>query len=754
MKSENFYTIPYDSKYFPQIIELWNDQYDNEYINFRKELFEWLCLDNPFLGNCNPYFLLMENDQVVGMHGFMPLQFSNFGKNIQGYFAHDILLSKNYRGKGLGKIILREMVERSDFFAGALWFNEPNYGLYKKCGWLDIPHLQSFVKIFNFSVFLESRIKIKSLRNTISKILSKVSQIKHMLSVAKPTDNIKIVEIDKFDSVIDVFFDYVSPFYGIMVTRNSQYLNWKFVKKPFNNYKKIVAFNKTGELCGYMVSKLESSRDVNRGRIMDFLVNPNTPEVFSALLEHCCNELKQQNVDYIQLTTSSDLIVGLVKKSGFVGARKPVRFMVIKWENNFKSDFVGDRKNWYITESDGDGDAWTVDNKTLPNIVKDKITMEIPDKQFGTQKCDKIRIAFILWSLEGMGGSEHVVFDIVRKLNKELFEILVVSFREGMVRNAYEKLGVKVAVVTKQSKLHWQFILSFKALLIKNNIQLVNAHHFSPLLYSYLATRRTGIKIVYTEHSVWQYREMGIIRKLISNLLLIKSNAIIAISEQLLQFYQSLPLLCKGKIHLILNGIDLARFNQNHKRYVLKSTMGFKPNDIVIGMIANLRPEKNHKVLISAFSKLHEKIENSHLVLAGLDCMNGDVQRCAADTGCADKIHFLGSIENVADVLNILDVFCLPSFHEGMPLTVLEAMACGVPVVGSDVLGINEVITHNDNGLLFTSNDPTMLAETLTRLIGDNLLQSRLRQAGLEYVKKNYSLDDKIKDYEDLFLCV
>lgn len=362
----------------------------------------------------------------------------------------------------------------------------------------------------------------------------------------------------------------------------------------------------------------------------------------------------------------------------------------------------------------------------------------------------KIRIAFVLWTLEGMGGSEHVVYDIVRKLDKDRFDVLVIGFKEGPIRRTYEKLGVKVEVISKKWKYDFGFIKRLRYVLKNEGIHLVNAHHLSPLLNSYLATRMTGIKLIYTEHSVWQYLEMGGLKKILSNFLLWNTNAIVAISNQLLQYYSDNPFVSEKKICLIINGIDLLKF-LSIDRSLLKEKLGFKPDDKLIGMVANIRPEKNHKILISAFSKLSRILKNSHLLLIGLDCMDGEVQQYASSMKGAERIHFLGPREDVPDILNILDIFCLPSVHEGLPLTILEAMACGVPVVGADVMGINEVVTDNVNGLLFPSGDETVLAEKVKMIVRDDSLSIRLRRAGIAYVKDNYCLDDKIKEYVSLF---
>jgi len=362
----------------------------------------------------------------------------------------------------------------------------------------------------------------------------------------------------------------------------------------------------------------------------------------------------------------------------------------------------------------------------------------------------KIRIAFILWSLEGMGGSEHVVFDIVRKLDKDLFDVLVIGLREGLIRNLYEKIGVKVEVISKTRKYDFKFVQRIRNVLIKENIHLVNTHHFEPLLYGFLATRMTKIRLIHTEHSVWQYLELGFLKKKLSDFLLWNTDEIVAISKQLFQYYRDNPFVSISKTHLIVNGIDLSRYKCEDNTQ-LKKKLGFKKKDILIGMNANLRPEKNHKVLISAFSKLSETLKDAHLVLVGLDCMGGELHRFAAQIKGSDCIHFLGYRKDVTDLLNIFDVFCLSSLNEGLPLVILEAMACGVPVVGSDVMGINEVITDNENGLLFPYDDEKILAEKIKLILKDDSLRSQLSKAGLAYVKEKFCLDDKVIEYTDLY---
>lgn len=361
-----------------------------------------------------------------------------------------------------------------------------------------------------------------------------------------------------------------------------------------------------------------------------------------------------------------------------------------------------------------------------------------------------MKVAFLIWTLEGMGGSEKVVYDLARKFDKAAYEIVIVAFSDGPVRKLYEEIGLKVFTVTKEKRFDIAFIGSLRKLFSEEHIDVVNAHHFGPLLYSILSTYGTQSKVVYTEHSRWQLEELSPIKKVVNRALLAGAAGVVAISRQIENYYLSKLYLGRKKVHLIPNGIEIGKFRGRNGSQIRKD-FGIGENDRIIGTIANLRPEKNHKLLIGAFSEVAKVFPNVRLVLVGLDCMDGEVQRFAAESSASDRIHFLGRRDDVPELLGLFDVFCLPSIHEGLPLTVLEAMSANVPVIGADVLGINEVITDNMNGLLFPSNDMNKLSELILQLLTDHNLKNRLSEAANQFVTEQYNLDKKVREYERLF---
>jgi len=316
----------------------------------------------------------------------------------------------------------------------------------------------------------------------------------------------------------------------------------------------------------------------------------------------------------------------------------------------------------------------------------------------------RIKLFFVIWTLEGMGGSEQVVYDIVRNLNPGSYSLGIISFKDGPIRALYESLGIKVHVITKQKGLDVEFIWQLRKLILSEKVEIINPHHVAPFLFSFIATRFSKVRVVYTEHSRWQIENMSELEKLILAWMLKRADMNVVISKQLEEYYRNDLVIPKEKIRLIVNGVDIERYKFRQKTDK-KREFGLAENSKVVGMVANIRPEKNHKLLISGFSEIAKHDEGVHLLLIGPDMMDGEIHQFAKTCEASDKIHFLGEREDVNDLLNMIDVFCLTSIHEGMPLTVLEAMASGVPVIGSDVMGINEVIQDEKNGLLFPLND-------------------------------------------------
>ena len=193
-------------------------------------------------------------------------------------------------------------------------------------------------------------------------------------------------------------------------------------------------------------------------------------------------------------------------------------------------------------------------------------------------------------------------------------------------------------------------------------------------------------------------------------------------------------------------GVDVEFFSPDRvseaRKKMVRVSLGVSPNDIVVTMTGRLIWHKGIYELIEAAQMIHSKYENvTFLIVGWSDSGNpGSVShRFIEDVGRCGYIKFLGKRENIRDILAITDIYVLPSYREGLPKGVLEAMAMGIPVVTTDVPGCRETVIDGVNGYLVPPFDSKKLAQALEKLILDEKLRLRMGNAGRERVLSEFS---------------
>jgi len=210
----------------------------------------------------------------------------------------------------------------------------------------------------------------------------------------------------------------------------------------------------------------------------------------------------------------------------------------------------------------------------------------------------------------------------------------------------------------------------------------------------------------------------------------------------------------RKKIAVVYNGIQLPEqleFNKAALRPKYKVPEAAKP---VIGIIANLRIMKGHQSALRAIKLLRSKYPNITLLLAGRDELKGEVQRWIAQEGVEKNVRYLGFVDEVYDVLTMLDLFLLPSQWEGLPTSILEAMAARVPVIASEVGGIPEIINNGEDGLLIPRNTPAAIAQAVELLWENKKLQQMFREKGMAKVRSKFSLEAMTERWKEVLQAV
>lgn len=203
---------------------------------------------------------------------------------------------------------------------------------------------------------------------------------------------------------------------------------------------------------------------------------------------------------------------------------------------------------------------------------------------------------------------------------------------------------------------------------------------------------------------------------------------------------------------LIHHGLDLGNYRGSDDPSESRRELGFEPNGPVIGMVGRLEPQKGVEYLLAAMARVRESHPDARLLIVGDGPLRQHLETLATRLRVHDRVLFLGWSSEVPKALKALDVFCMPSLWESFGYAILEAMACGVPVVASDVEGIPEVVIHRETGLLVPPRDPSALAEALCELLEHPVLRQAMGRAGQERVERCFSEQVMLDHYEELFV--
>jgi glycosyltransferase involved in cell wall biosynthesis len=208
------------------------------------------------------------------------------------------------------------------------------------------------------------------------------------------------------------------------------------------------------------------------------------------------------------------------------------------------------------------------------------------------------------------------------------------------------------------------------------------------------------------------------------------------------------------KVYVIPNGVDVERFRPQGDAQRLKQQLGIQATAPVLGIVAALRPEKNHELFLRAAQQVLGGRPEARFVIVGDGPERGRLEQLAAELGISRSVHFLGTRPDVHQLLSILDVFVLTSHIEANPVSILEAMAAGKPVIATRVGSIPDSVGEGTTGFLVAPGDAFQLANRMISLIDNPAVASRMGQAGRDRVVQHWSLEAMVSGYEELITAI
>jgi len=308
-----------------------------------------------------------------------------------------------------------------------------------------------------------------------------------------------------------------------------------------------------------------------------------------------------------------------------------------------------------------------------------------------------------------IGGLEKMVFELSSKSNHSQTTYVVAL--EGESNDALKQwpqlnLLPHVKCLNKQPGISLKIVDQLVALIDKHQIDIIHSHHIGPMLYGACAiNKRKHVKHVTTIHDAWYLN--GWRYRLLTRLLY-KFSPITVVADAVAvadEVYKKVDFKAQ---EIVINGIDSVEFspvNMQFARYQLNLPRAVK----LIGCAARVEEGKGHCKLLEQLINLPDDF---HLVFAGSGSKLAEYQNYAKQLGVENRVHWLGNVQNMTTFYSCLDLFCLFSQREGLPLSVLEAMSCNKPVVASNVGGMSEVVTKS-SGILLEFDQPQLLPQAI-----------------------------------------
>jgi len=362
----------------------------------------------------------------------------------------------------------------------------------------------------------------------------------------------------------------------------------------------------------------------------------------------------------------------------------------------------------------------------------------------------KVNLLFLLQTLR-RGGSENIVKDLCQHLSPDRFNFFVIALIDGELKDTFREMGIPTLCVQRDQKGFFAATREISSFIKKHKIDVVNAHHFTPFVHGVYGAKARGCRIYYTAHSRHEVILMGRFWSTVGGFLLRFSDGSIGISPDVSRAIKQTFHLPDGKVLTILNAVNHRRFNGNVDRQTKRRELGIDEAVPVIGCVGNLRKQKNYPNLIKAFAIVRKVAGRAKLMIVGEGKREGELRSLTKELGLEEDVILLGPRSDVPEILKALDVYCLASSFEGLPLSLLEAMLVGLPAVGTEINGTRDVITHEENGLLVPSDNPEELAKALLRIINDKAFAEILAKNGRNYVLEKHGYDKWTESYERLF---
>jgi len=371
-----------------------------------------------------------------------------------------------------------------------------------------------------------------------------------------------------------------------------------------------------------------------------------------------------------------------------------------------------------------------------------------PQSELRNPKSDRtLRVMFVQTDMR-VGGAEMVTANIIRRLDRAQFSPELCCLKElGQIG---ETLVGEVPVHCQllRNKYDLRVLPRMIRLLRDRKIDaVVTVGAGDKMFWGRIAARRLGVPaIISALHSTGWPDGVGRLNRMLTTL----TDAFIAVAASHREYLVEQEGFPADRVFVIPNGVDAAKYAPLRDVGAVKRELGIDADAPVVGIVAALRPEKNHELFLELARRVLRQLPSARFLIVGDGLCRGDLERRAAEMGLRSSVQFLGSRNDVPRLLAAMDVFALTSHNEANPISILEAMSVGRPVVATDVGSIHEAVSEGVTGHLAAAGDSARLTERVLGLLTDEPRRLAMGAAARRTVIERWSIDAMVSGYERL----
>jgi glycosyltransferase involved in cell wall biosynthesis len=359
------------------------------------------------------------------------------------------------------------------------------------------------------------------------------------------------------------------------------------------------------------------------------------------------------------------------------------------------------------------------------------------------------------------GGPDKTVLLSAERHNRAKVDVVVTYIRDVRddafrITEKAKALDLTFYEIVEQGKLDLRVLRTLRDIILQHDINLIHAHDYKSDLFAYVLRQwlwDCRLTIISTAHAWVMLGLRGELYRRLDLWLMQRFDHLIAVSHATKDEMLAAGVL-SDRISVIHNAIDTKAWSRRQVRSNLREELGIGQAFPVLGYVGRIMPEKDLETWLRAAALVAQKYPQAQFVLVGEGRDGETLQRLrelAGTLGIAERVHFPGYREHLLPVYATFDLFVLSSVREGLPNSILEAMALGLPVVTTDVAGAKELVIDRQTGFIVPQRDVYSLAQAILTVVGNDRLRLRLGQAGRQRVEGEFSFTQRLHRVEELY---